>query len=140
MTVRAFSISAELAASTPTPGSTAPDESLTTPAIAAWAKRAVGTKELTASTASILTTARMRHLTFRGIPWSLCFVSSLSRYLPLRPPSLLASSILSLPLERNLRRELDQSSREHGLRLQPGATRHERVVVGQHRARVQRVV
>src|SRR6266478_1554330 len=43
-TVRTFSISAGLAASTVTPGNTAPDESLTTPAIPllAWAREVAG--------------------------------------------------------------------------------------------------
>src|SRR6266545_1672849 len=41
-TERAFSISAGLLASTVTPGSTAPDGSLTTPVIEAWAKAAEG--------------------------------------------------------------------------------------------------
>src|SRR6185503_1723227 len=39
---RTFSMSAGLAASTVTPGSTAPDASLTTPAIDAWANAATG--------------------------------------------------------------------------------------------------
>src|SRR5262245_3298791 len=42
--------------------------------------------------------------------------------------------------ERKLRRELDDSTRDNCLRLQPGSTRNECVVVGQHCARVQRVV
>ena len=43
-TVRTFSMSAGLAASTVTPGSTAPDASRTTPAIDAWAKRGGGSQ------------------------------------------------------------------------------------------------
>ena len=42
--------------------------------------------------------------------------------------------------ERDLRRELDQSSRENGLRLQPGSARDERVVVCEHRAGVEGIV
>ena len=41
--VRTFSISTALDASTVTPGSTAPDVSLTTPVMDAWAKAAAGT-------------------------------------------------------------------------------------------------
>src|SRR5436309_537245 len=44
------------------------------------------------------------------------------------------------PSECDLRRELDQSSREYGLRLQPRSTRDEGVVVGEHRAGVESVV
>src|ERR1700687_945273 len=42
--IRTFSIRAELAASTLTPGSTASDESRTTPARIAWADASVGTR------------------------------------------------------------------------------------------------
>src|SRR6185436_9789720 len=47
-TERTFSISAGLDASTVTPGSTAPDASLTTPAIVAWAYVTAGVKAITA--------------------------------------------------------------------------------------------
>jgi hypothetical protein len=53
-TERVFSISASLAASTVTPGSTAPDVSFTTPTIALWACAATGsiTTQANAATAS----------------------------------------------------------------------------------------
>jgi hypothetical protein len=42
VTVRTFSIKTSLEASTVTPGSTAPDVSLTTPVIALWARKTEG--------------------------------------------------------------------------------------------------
>src|SRR6187402_3682945 len=55
VTERTFSINTELAASTVTPGSTAPDASLTIPAIvaASWARAPAGTKS-TARTTRVL--------------------------------------------------------------------------------------
>ena len=61
---RTFSMRAGLAASTVTPGSTAPDESLTVPAITACAKAAVGMRTMQASSAKVLMSPRMRLLTF----------------------------------------------------------------------------
>ena len=55
--VRIFSISSGLDASTVTPGSTAPDESLTTPVIDACANAAAGTSAQT-STSPVLSNAR----------------------------------------------------------------------------------
>src|SRR5437867_3814631 len=52
VTVRVFSISTGLDASTVTPGSTAPDVSLTTPAIDPWAEAAAGTSTRDAKTAA----------------------------------------------------------------------------------------
>ena len=51
MTVRAFSMSAALDASTETPGSTAADASRTTPAIVAWANTRLGSSRRPASAA-----------------------------------------------------------------------------------------
>ena len=48
-TVRTFSVSAGLAASTVTPGRTAPEESLTTPAIVACARAADGSSSTAAN-------------------------------------------------------------------------------------------
>src|SRR5215475_10761489 len=57
---RTFSMSAGLDASTVTPGSTAPDASLTTPAIDAWAYTTDGTRMHDSSTpASTLPTLRI---------------------------------------------------------------------------------
>ncbi len=52
-TVRTFSISTGLDASTVTPGSTPPDESLTTPAIEAWAYTMPGNSMIIAITYEI---------------------------------------------------------------------------------------
>src|SRR5258708_6116421 len=57
--VRVFSISAGLAASTVTPGNTAPDASLTVPARATWAYTADGSNATNAAAAMILTIERM---------------------------------------------------------------------------------
>src|SRR6266853_3331101 len=57
--VRIFSISAGLAASTLTPGSTPPDTSFTTPAMTACANAAVGRSTTTANKRRILTATRM---------------------------------------------------------------------------------
>src|SRR5688572_19816920 len=69
-TVRTFSINAGLAASTVTPGSTAPDESLTTPAIDAWAYTALGISAETRKTPRIRTSTRISSTPFlrRGHP------------------------------------------------------------------------
>ena len=48
--VRTFSISTSLDASTVTPGSTAPEVSLTTPVMDAWANAATGNKTVDATT------------------------------------------------------------------------------------------
>src|SRR5688572_10803200 len=56
-------MSTGLAASTVTPGSTAPDVSLTTPERAAWAKAAVGPATRQATTSPILTNKRILNLT-----------------------------------------------------------------------------
>src|SRR5437016_2219528 len=64
---RTFSMSAGLAASTVTPGSTAPDESLTVPAITACAEAAVGMSAIHASNVRILTTTRITHLAVRVV-------------------------------------------------------------------------
>src|SRR5437867_10508089 len=50
VTVRVFSISTGLDASTVTPGSTAPDVSLTTPAIEPWAEARAGTRPAPSAT------------------------------------------------------------------------------------------
>src|SRR5688572_190867 len=60
--VRAFSMRAELDASTVTPGNTAADVSRTTPAIVAWAKRTDGSSRIPASAATMDTTRRMTNL------------------------------------------------------------------------------
>src|SRR4029450_150596 len=57
--VRTFSISSGLDASTVTPGRTAPDASLTTPVIEAWAKRAVGMARRQANANVIRTEGRI---------------------------------------------------------------------------------
>jgi hypothetical protein len=57
---RTFSIKAGLAASTVTPGITAPDESRTTPVSDAWAKAVAGTRSTTISAASCFGTDRMK--------------------------------------------------------------------------------
>src|ERR1043166_1057089 len=57
--VRVFSISTGLAASTVTPGSTAPDASFTVPARATWAYAAAGRSTAAAAAAMILTIERM---------------------------------------------------------------------------------
>ena len=64
-TDRVFSIRAGLDASTRTPGMTDPDESLTTPAIAAWALLVAGTR----NTAALRT---IRHITTRRISLTFC--------------------------------------------------------------------
>jgi len=58
-TDRVFSSSAGLAVSTVTPGRTAPDVSLTTPVIDAWANAAVGMSTTDAITIMNLTKPRM---------------------------------------------------------------------------------
>src|SRR5262245_1994496 len=55
-TVRNFSMSAGLVASTVTPGSTPPEASLTTPAIVAWAKALAGRPRMRRNDASCLAT------------------------------------------------------------------------------------
>src|SRR5678816_3765165 len=55
-TVRVFSMSAGLDASTVTPGSTAADASRTTPAIVAWAKTRLGSSKTPATAATTFTT------------------------------------------------------------------------------------
>src|SRR6266487_636204 len=60
-------MSAGLAASTPTPGSTAPDVSLTAPAIDAWAQAAVGARRETTTTLAF-TTPRMSSPRVCGVP------------------------------------------------------------------------
>src|SRR6478735_4585664 len=61
--VRTFSMSAGLAASTVTPGMTAPDASLTTPAIDAWAYAMLGINTAAALTRRNLHNTRMlKHL------------------------------------------------------------------------------
>ncbi len=57
--VRIFSISTGLEASTVTPGSTAPDVSLTVPARVTWAHAALGRIAATPSSTSVLIIARM---------------------------------------------------------------------------------
>jgi D-tagatose-1,6-bisphosphate aldolase subunit GatZ/KbaZ len=57
---RTFSISTGLAASTVTPGNTAPDASFTTPAMDAWARAAAGTKSNAVRTSSARHTKRIR--------------------------------------------------------------------------------
>src|SRR5262249_3183839 len=42
--------------------------------------------------------------------------------------------------EGQLRRELDKTRRQNGVRRRPCPARHERGVVGEHRARIERVV
>src|SRR5687767_2305733 len=67
-TDRTFSMSAGLAASTVTPGSTAPDGSLTTPVMAACANAAAGTsKTISRSAADRRTNARMGFLLTGGV-------------------------------------------------------------------------
>src|SRR5688572_6446250 len=58
-TARTFSISAGLAASTVTPGRTAPDASLTVPAMDAWAYAAAGANTTNASAIARFLTRRM---------------------------------------------------------------------------------
>src|SRR5688572_33440686 len=60
-TVRTFSISAGLEASTVAPGSTACDVSLTMPAIDAWAKTAVGHNRASAHTTTICALLRLSY-------------------------------------------------------------------------------
>ena len=67
---RTFSMSAGLVASTVTPGSTAPDESFTVPAMTACAEVTVGMRTTHAKSVRILTIGRIFHLTFR------CFLDS----------------------------------------------------------------
>src|SRR4029453_14790681 len=55
-------MSAGLVASTPTPGSTAPDESRTVPAITAWANAADGIETSHANSVRALTVGRISHL------------------------------------------------------------------------------
>src|SRR5262245_45185813 len=55
-TVRVFSMSTELDASTLTPGSTAADGSRTTPAIVAWANTRLGSSRMATPTARTFTT------------------------------------------------------------------------------------
>src|SRR6185436_14653570 len=60
-----FSISALLAASTVTPGMTAPDESLTSPAIdEVWADTAEGSTTSAANTSAVFRTLRITPLSF----------------------------------------------------------------------------
>jgi hypothetical protein len=68
MVVRTFSISAGLLASTVTPGSTAPEVSLTEPAMTAWARATVGTRMINATIASVFTPKRICHLSFGWVP------------------------------------------------------------------------
>src|SRR5215470_1144270 len=63
--LRDFSISAELAASTVTPGSTAPDESFTTPASVACANAEAGTAASQRNRQTILFTADIDPPTLR---------------------------------------------------------------------------
>ena len=63
--MRTFSISAGLAASTVTPGSTAPEESLTVPAMTACADAADGIKHDPRESPRLLTTTRISHLAVR---------------------------------------------------------------------------
>jgi hypothetical protein len=56
---RVFSINAGLAASTLTPGSTAPDESFTAPAIVAWANAGGDNRTITATKTRVLTITRI---------------------------------------------------------------------------------
>ncbi len=63
--VRTFSMSSGLDASTVTPGRTAPDASLTTPVIEAWANRAVGMASRQANANVIRTEGRMQFFS----PW-----------------------------------------------------------------------
>ena len=58
-TVRTFSMSTGLLASTVTPGSTAPDVSFTVPVIVACANAMVGTSTASATTCTTLTNARI---------------------------------------------------------------------------------
>src|SRR6185295_14784279 len=57
-TVRTRSMSASLDASTVTPGSTAPDESFTTPAIADCARAAVGSSNIQVNTSNVFAKKR----------------------------------------------------------------------------------
>ena len=59
---RVFSIRAGLDASTVTPGSTAPEASLTTPVMEAWANAAAGTSTSNAKTAKPCRNLRMNSL------------------------------------------------------------------------------
>jgi len=59
---RTFSMSTGLDASTVTPGSTAPDVSLTVPVIVAWANAAAGTKTVHTSTTVTFARARITDL------------------------------------------------------------------------------
>src|SRR5688572_16489075 len=61
-TVRVFSMSAGLDASTVTPGSTAADGSRTTPAIVAWANTRLGSSRIPAPAAMKITTRCISHL------------------------------------------------------------------------------
>ena len=60
--LRAFSISAGLDASTVTPGSTAPDASLTTPVMEAWANAAAGTSTRSSNAPNPTCNLRMHYL------------------------------------------------------------------------------
>src|SRR6476469_4949809 len=62
ITVRVFSMSAGLVASTVTPGRTAADASLTTPAIDAWAKAKLGSSQIAAAAATMFTTRYIANL------------------------------------------------------------------------------
>src|SRR5688572_23642588 len=128
--VRTFSISAGLAASTETPGSTAPELSRTVPAITACARAVVGTSTIDATTARIFTAARIFHLTF-----------SKRRY---AGPAKAGHYVLAFSRPPFLPRELGADPRhprgQDGDRLQPRSAGHERVVVGQHGAGIQRVI
>ena len=68
MVVRTFSMSAGLVASTVTPGRTAPEVSLTEPAITACAKTPVGTRTIDARITNACRVERMIHLAM-GFPW-----------------------------------------------------------------------
>ena len=66
--VRTFSMSAGLVASTVTPGKTAPEVSLTTPAITACAKTPEGMMRIDADITNACRAERMLHLAI-GCPW-----------------------------------------------------------------------
>src|SRR5438034_3160036 len=61
-TLRVFSMSTELDASTVTPGRTAADVSRTTPASVAWANTRLGASRMPASAATKVPTRRILHL------------------------------------------------------------------------------
>src|SRR5436190_18882921 len=123
--VRTFSISTGLAASTVTPGRTAPDASFTTPAIDACAKADSGRARTIDRTSRIRRDVRMQKT-------------------PLAGPTGRLNEVPRSPvfdfLEVDLCTHLDEARLQHRRRRQPVAVGHERLIVGEHSRAVQNVV